>query len=279
MKNAIKVLNLHKKFDDLVALNNCSFEVNRGEIFGFLGPSGSGKTTTIKLLTGQLKYDHGQVSVLEEPPNSYKIKEKLGIMSDNSGLYENLSVYDNLSLFANIHGVDSSKVEQVLEDIELLDSAKKPASKLSKGMKQRLIFARTIIHSPDLLFLDEPTANLDPSTAEDVRNMIRKLNKNGTTIFLTTHNMQEADELCDRVAFLDNGHIIESGKPLELKLKYAKNKVKITYDDREETVPLNGVALSDAVKDSNNIVMIHSIEPTLKDVFLGLTDGRWSNEI
>ena len=238
-KNVIEVKQLSKSFQKTVALQGCDFSVRKGEIFGFLGPSGAGKTTTIKLLTGQLKSDGGDIQILGEKPFSSKIKSRIGIMSDNSGLYEKMSVYDNLLLFAKIYDIDKSCIEKVLEEVDLLDAKKQLVSQLSKGMKQRLIFARTIIHSPSLLFLDEPTANLDPSTANEVREIIKKLNAKGTTVFLTTHNMEEADEMCHRVAFLNHGHIIESGHPEDLKLKYSKKQIRMKTSQEDYTIPLD----------------------------------------
>ena len=190
-------------------------EVKRGEIFGYLGPSGAGKTTTLKLLTGQLHSDGGEMVVLGENPFSPKMKQRIGIMSDMSGLYEKMTVYENLEIFADIYGVERKRerIDEVLAAVELREAKKKKVEKLSRGMKQRLVFARTILHDPELLFLDEPTANLDPTTAQEVRDLIRKLNGRGTTVFLTTHNMEEADELCHRVAFLNRGDIVESGTP------------------------------------------------------------------
>ena len=245
--------------------------IKKGEIFGFLGPSGAGKTTTIKLLTGQLKNDSGDILVLGENPFSSKMKQKIGIMSDNSGLYEKMSVYDNLLLFTKIYDIDKSCIEKVLAEVDLLDVKNQQVSQLSKGMKQRLIFARTIIHSPSLLFLDEPTANLDPSTAQEVREIIKKLNAKGTTVFLTTHNMEEADEMCHRVAFLNHGHIIESGEPEALKLKYSKQLIRIKTDKKDYTIPLDKPLLKQELEQMNELLMIHSIEPSLKEVFLTLT--------
>lgn len=274
MTNIITVDQLTKKFGTQIALDSCSFEVKEGEIFGFLGPSGAGKTTTIKLLSGQLHSDNGVISVLNDSPFSKEIKQKIGIMSDNSGLYEKMSVYDNLVLFADIYGIDHSHVDRVLKEVDLYDAKKMLVSKLSRGMKQRVIFARTIIHSPRILFLDEPTANLDPATAQEVRDIIKLLNKNGTTVFLTTHNMEEADELCDRIAFLDHGQIIECGKPKDLKLKYSKQKVEITTSNGIIEVPLDKDMLIKELKDIHELLMIHSIEPSLKEVFLFLTGGK-----
>lgn len=272
--NIISVQQLTKSFGSHKALDNCSFEIKKGEIFGFLGPSGAGKTTTIKLLSGQLHSDTGQITILNDSPFSQEIKQKIGIMSDNSGLYEKMSVYDNLVLFADIYGVDHSHVERVLKEVDLLDAKKMLVSKLSRGMRQRVIFARTIIHSPEILFLDEPTANLDPATAQEVRDIIKLLNQMGTTVFLTTHNMEEADELCHRIAFLNQGHVIECGKPEDLKLKYSKQTIELTTQNGKRTIPLNKEKLISELKDIDELLMIHSIEPSLKEVFLFLTEGE-----
>ncbi|MEG0276781.1 MAG: ABC transporter ATP-binding protein, partial [Coprobacillus sp.] len=232
----IQVESLSKSFSSHKALDDCTFSIERGEIFGFLGPSGAGKTTTIKLLSGQLHKDEGNIMVLNDNPFSHEIKQKIGIMSDTSGLYEKMSVYDNLALFADIYGVDHSQVDRVLKEVDLTEHKAKLVGKLSRGQKQRVVFARTIIHSPEILFLDEPTANLDPATAQEVRDIIKLLNKNGTTVFLTTHNMEEADELCHRIAFLNQGHIIECGTPHELKLKYSHQKISILSDQGEKVI-------------------------------------------
>ncbi|MDE5864390.1 MAG: ABC transporter ATP-binding protein [Lachnospiraceae bacterium] len=270
-EKVIKVNQLTKTFGEVKALEKCDMEVKRGEIFGYLGPSGAGKTTTIKLLTGQMYSDGGEMLVFGESPFSPMIKPKIGIMSDTSGLYEKMTVYENLALFADIYNTDYKRIDEVLEAVELEKSRKKKVEKLSRGMKQRLVFARTIIHRPDLLFLDEPTANLDPATAEEVRGLIKKLNQNGTTIFLTTHNMEEADELCDRIALLNKGSIIESGSPQELKLKYSEHRVVITTRQGNTEVPLDRDRMIEALQVNEDILMIHSKEPSLKDVFLSLT--------
>lgn len=273
MEDAIIVKGLSKKFKDTAALADCSFTIRKGEIFGYLGPSGAGKTTTIKLLSGQLKADHGSIEIMGSVPSDWSIRDRIGIMSDNSGLYEKMSVYENLKLFAQIYRAPKEKIDEVLERIGLADSAKKPVEKLSKGMRQRLIFARTVLHDPDILFLDEPTANLDPATAEEVRGLILQMKERGSTVFLTTHNMEEANEMCDRIAFLNRGKIIECGTPQDLKLKYAKKQVKVTTETEEATLPLDAAALSAYLADAGEIKMIHSIEPTLKEVFLSLTEG------
>lgn len=273
MTNILKAAQLTKTFGNVKALDHCDLEIRKGEIFGYLGPSGAGKTTTIKLLTGQLHSDSGQITVFGKDPFSPDIKRQIGIMSDMSGLYEKMTVYENLDIFSDIYGIRDKKnmIRKALQAVDLLGSAKKKVEKLSKGMKQRLVFARTIIHSPSLLFLDEPTANLDPATADEIRELIKKLNRNGATIFLTTHNMEEAEELCHRIALLNKGKIVENGSPEELKLKYAEKKVLITTRDGKTEVPLEKDRIVKILEEAEDILMIHSEEPSLRDVFLTLT--------
>lgn len=273
MTNILKAAQLTKTFGNVKALDHCDLEIRKGEIFGYLGPSGAGKTTTIKLLTGQLHSDSGQITVFGKDPFSPDIKRQIGIMSDMSGLYEKMTVYENLDIFSDIYGIRDKKnmIRKALQAVYLLGSAKKKVEKLSKGMKQRLVFARTIIHSPSLLFLDEPTANLDPATADEIRELIKKLNRNGATIFLTTHNMEEAEELCHRIALLNKGKIVENGSPEELKLKYAEKKVLITTRDGKTEVPLEKDRIVKILEEAEDILMIHSEEPSLRDVFLTLT--------
>ncbi|MBS5400261.1 MAG: ABC transporter ATP-binding protein [Lachnospiraceae bacterium] len=273
MTNILKAAQLTKTFGNVKALDHCDLEIRKGEIFGYLGPSGAGKTTTIKLLTGQLHSDSGQITVFGKDPFSPDIKRQIGIMSDMSGLYEKMTVYENLDIFSDIYGIRDKKnmIRKALQAVDLLGSAKKKVEKLSRGMKQRLVFARTIIHSPSLLFLDEPTANLDPATADEIRELIKKLNRNGATIFLTTHNMEEAEELCHRIALLNKGKIVENGSPEELKLKYAEKKVLITTRDGKTEVPLEKDRIVKILEEAEDILMIHSEEPSLRDVFLTLT--------
>ena len=273
MTNILKAAQLTKTFGNVKALDHCDLEIRKGEIFGYLGPSGAGKTTTIKLLTGQLHSDSGQITVFGKDPFSPEIKRQIGIMSDMSGLYEKMTVYENLDIFSDIYGIRDKKnmIRKALQAVYLLGSAKKKVEKLSRGMKQRLVFARTIIHSPSLLFLDEPTANLDPATADEIRELIKKLNRNGATIFLTTHNMEEAEELCHRIALLNKGKIVENGSPEELKLKYAEKKVLITTRDGKTEVPLEKDRIVKILEEAEDILMIHSEEPSLRDVFLTLT--------
>lgn len=256
-------------FGEKKILEDITFQVKNKEIFGFLGPSGAGKTTTIKILTGQLNPSSGSSEV-------NALKEEIGILSDNSGAYERLTVYRNLCFFSELSKTDKKRVEEILKKVKLWEDKDKKVKDLSKGMKQRLLLACAVIHSPKLLFLDEPTAALDPATTEEIHKLLLDLRENGTTIFLTTHNMEEADELCDRVAFLNKGEIVELGCPSDLKLKYANDTVTILFeDDTEITVKKDMNSLMEILKEhsDNTIKSIHSQEPNLAEIFLSLT-GR-----
>lgn len=278
-KILINAKHLKKNFGQESALKDINFEVKAGEIFGFLGPSGAGKTTTIKLLTGQLANTAGSAQVLGQSINDIDevIYRKIGIVTHNSGIYERMSVYDNLLFFAKIFNVDSSRVDELLQQVGLYEQRKKMAAKLSQGMKQRLIFARAILHEPTLLFLDEPTNGLDPGTSEAIHRLILGLKRRGTGIFLTTHNMTEATKLCDRVALLNDGLIVETGSPNELSMKYnRKQQFKIQLKDGRtfqlNQTPDTAITIYQWFKEKQ-IATIHSEEPTLEEVFLEVT-GR-----
>lgn len=276
MEECIRITNLTKTFQGKTALNQLNCVVRQGEIYGFLGPSGAGKTTTIKLLTGQLSPQSGELTVLGQPVvcGRGSLYSQIGVLTDTSGFYEKMTVRENLRLFARISQTSQTRVQQVLTQLGLADHQNKKAEKLSRGMKQRLMFARAILHQPKLLFLDEPTANLDPATSADVHALIREMNRQGTTIFLTTHNMEEAQELCDHVAFLNEGHLVEEGTPQALRLKYAEDSVELRYQDGTTLrVRKEPEAIREALKHEGRLLTIHSQEPDLKTIFLQLT-GR-----
>ncbi|OAA93889.1 ABC transporter ATP-binding protein [Clostridium coskatii] len=278
MENIISIKNLRKDFGENTAIKDLTLDVKEGEIFGFLGPSGAGKTTTIKILTCQLVPTGGDVKIFNKSLRSQKkdIFKNIGVLSDNSGLYERLTVEDNLILFANINGVKKKNVDEILEKVKMTEYRKRDVKKLSKGMKQRLMIARAVIHKPKLLFLDEPTSALDPGTALEVYKLLLELNREGTTIFLTTHNMYEADKLCHRVAFLNEGEIVDIGAPKKLKLKYAKDNIKVVLRDNEEVTVKNNRDGAIKIKnwmEDGEILSIHSMEPNLEEIFLDIT-GR-----
>ena len=274
----LSMQNVSLSFGSTRALDGLSFAVKEGEIFGFLGPSGAGKTTTIKLLTRQLRPGAGEIAVFGAPIARLDSAayEQIGILSDNSGVYERMSIYENMKLFADLRGLPASRIGEVLEKVGLADAGKRVAKKLSKGMRQRLILAMAVLHRPRLLFLDEPTAALDPATKAAIHRLLREMNDGGTTIFLTTHNMEEADRLCARVAFLNEGRIAETGVPAQLKLKYAKDRVRVLLEDGEALeCARNPEAIGALLADlsGRGIASVHSEEPDLEEIFLQVT-GR-----
>ncbi|SIQ61625.1 ABC transporter ATP-binding protein [Priestia flexa] len=280
MDNIIRVKDLTKAFGDKVVLKNVNFEVKRGETFGFLGPSGSGKTTTIKILTSQLLHTTGEIHVFNKPLDTYKKRNflrKIGILTDNSTLYERLSIYDNLLLYCKLYEVDKEQIDEVLKDVNLLNEKKLVVQKLSKGMKQRVILARALIHKPDILFLDEPTSALDPVNTKHIHKGLKKLNENGTTIFLTTHDMLEAESLCDRVAFLHQGNIKLLDTPQNLRLRFSKGTISLVLKGGKSIIIQNNKQGAEQINNymsSGELMSIHSNEPTLGDIFVQLTGSE-----
>ena len=270
----IVVKNVTKKFGQKVALEEISFEVKKGEIFGFLGPSGSGKTTMIKILTGQLNSDKGQTELLGKVSEKLTPAdlEQIGLVSDTSGFYEKLSLYKNLQAYAKLYGKPNARVDEVLKQVDLYDSKNLAAEKLSTGMKQRMFLARALINKPQVLFLDEPTSGLDPTTSKKIHELLLDLKEEGTTIFLTTHDMNEATLLCDRLSLLNRGHLIEYGTPSSIIQKYNhEKKVQLTFADETQTeITFEELGQTDLAQ----VVAIHSCEPTLEEIFIQLTGEK-----
>jgi ABC-2 type transport system ATP-binding protein len=220
---AIEVENLTREFGSLRALDGISFCVEQGEIFGFLGPNGAGKTTSVRILTGQLRPTSGRARVMgcDVVTEREAIKPQIGVVFEYQNLYQRLSARDNLNFTAQLYGVPKDRVDELLVQVGLSERANESLKKYSNGMKQRLLIARALLPWPKVLFLDEPTRGLDPNIARSIRNMVSKLAKSGMTIFLTTHYMEEADQLCDRVAILDQGKIVALDTPQNLKVAYS----------------------------------------------------------
>jgi len=226
--------NVVKRFGAQTVLSDVTFEAKDREIFGLMGPSGAGKTTIINILTNQLDADGGTYSTGAEMLET-------GLMLDADGLYVRLSCLENLNIFAEIYGIPRTKSMEALRSVELEDAAKKTVNALSKGMRQRLALARAILHEPKVLFLDEPTSGLDPATARGIHKLIQSLCDNGATVFLTTHNMEEAVKLCNHLALLHKGVIVEHGVPAEICQRHDSFK---TVPDLEAVfVKLTGVEL------------------------------------
>ena len=274
MNDSILISNLTKKFKDKTALKEISFSISSGEIFGFLGPSGAGKTTTINILTGQLPPDGWEVKILGKDCTQLTSDDflKLGIMSDNVGFYDRLSLYDNLLFFAKFHNVEISYLDYLLKRLKLYDDRFNKAEKLSTGMKQRMLLIRAILHSPKVIFLDEPTSGMDPTLSQIVHELLLEIKNSGATIFLTTHNMDEATKLCDSIALLHEGKIVEQGSPREIIDKYSQtDKVKISYFDGREII----VPKEEAYKYlGENTKTINTLETSLESIFIQLTGDK-----
>lgn len=264
------------KLEENEVLKGIDLTVYEGEIFGLLGPSGAGKTTLIKIMTGRLKQSGGQAFLFGKEPGTSPGK-RIGMMMDDFGLYERLSCWDNLAVFADIYGVSRKRVDEVLEGVGLWEAKKRPAADLSKGMRTRLLLARAIMARPALLFLDEPTTGLDPGTAAEIHRLIERERECGATVFLTTHNMEEAAKLCGHVALLNEGNIVEYGEPGEICRRYNHHhKIKMRFFNGKYEEIENNAGEADRIADyfrRGMVETIHSTEPNLETVFMELT-GR-----
>jgi len=276
---AIVAENLTRDFNDLRAVDGITFTVGKGEIFGLLGPNGAGKTTTIRMLTGQLLPTKGKAYVAGHNVRSERklLKPKIGVVFEHQNLYERMSGRENLAFAARLYAVDNCRVAQVLEQVGLRERANDPVKKYSNGMKQRLLIARALLHRPEVLFLDEPTSGLDPDIAREIRRLIAEMASQGLTVFLTTHYMEEADQLSQRVAFLNQGRIVALDTPEHLKVSHGQRALNVKLVDGQVlNLSLNnlddGQRLGELAR-SGQILTLHSEEATLDDVFIKLT-GR-----
>lgn len=264
------------------AVHDVSFTVNRGEIFGFLGPSGAGKSTTQNILIRLLDGYRGGVQVLGRDLREWGLDyyRRIGVAFESPNHYLKLSARENLELFAGLYGLQTAPIGSLLDRVGLAEDAGKRVGEYSKGMRGRLTLARALLHRPELLFLDEPTAGLDPVTARRIRQVIREARAGGATIFLTTHDMVTADELCDRVAFLVDGRVEAVDVPRTLRLGHGRRVVRIEAVRNgarlAEEFPLQGLATNRAflaALEAGQIETIHTTETTLEDVFVLMT-GR-----
>lgn len=304
----IRTENLTRKFGKVVAVENLTLDVRKGEVFGFIGPNGAGKTTTVRMLCCLIAPTEGTAFIgdneINRDPDSLNIRQMVGLLPESPGLYERLSPYRNLDFFAQLYGVPRSKREERIKDLlQMLNMWKKrdePVGTFSKGMKQKIAIARALVHDPEILFLDEPTSGLDPRAAKTVRDFLSDLKREGRTIFLNTHNLAEAERLCDRVALV-NTKLVAVGSPLELKRRYwerttqvqlkaispsiisavealpfAKNvrtedsKLLVDVGNPEED---NSMLAQTILAAGGKIQFISEMERTLEDVYLKLIGG------
>lgn len=280
--NAIEVTGLTREFDGLRAVDDISFTVAAGEVFGFLGHNGAGKTTTIRMLTGQLRptAGHARVAGCDSLTEQQRLKPLIGVVSENQNLYERMSGSENLEFAARLYGTEMNRIDEALHQVGLLDRAKDSVKNYSNGMKQRLLIARALLHRPQIVFLDEPTRGLDPVVARDIRRVVQELSVQGVTIFLTTHYMEEADQLCGRVAFLSEGRIVALDTPDNLKVAHGQRSLMLTLDNGERlTISLdeeNAGKKLDQLVTAGHIRTLHSAEATLEEVFIQITGRRLS---
>ena len=269
------------------AVKGISFAVDRGEVFGFLGPSGAGKSTTQKILTGLLTGHGGRAAVWDRDPADWgsEYYQRIGVSFELPNHYQKLTALENLQFFAALYAGPTEDPMTLLEAVDLAASAHTRVGQFSKGMQMRLVFARALLHRPELLFLDEPTSGMDPVNARRVKDIVRQLREQGRTVFLTTHDMATAEELCDRVAFVVDGRIAALDTPTEHKVSRSRRTVRVTYragslleysNLEYRDFPLDGLTDDEtfrALTRDRYVEAMHSQEASLEDVFIDVT-GR-----
>ena len=309
MEPIIEVNNLGRKYGDEFAIRNLSFQITKGEIFGLIGPNGAGKTTTIRILCCLISPTEGDARIgglnLNDRINSNKIRKMIGYVPDNVGLYERMSAYENLLFYGKLYDYPKNElpgnIEKYLRIVDLWDERNKPVGSYSKGMKQKVALARALVHKPELLILDEPTANLDPESARNIRDLILNLKKEGRTILFNTHNLDEAQRVCDRIGVLKTT-LRAVDTPENLREKYGNEKLILVKlesvtDKIVETLNSSGYAvlnhdagsltiesshLEDAsqniielvMKEGGKIRSINEQNSSLEDVYIRLVEGE-----
>ena len=279
---AIKVDHITFAYGDLEAVRGISFQVAPGEILGFLGPNGAGKSTTIKILTGQLTPKSGTAQVLgvDVSNDDPVMQAQIGVCFEEKNLYDSMSGEENLKFYASLFGMKDVDTDELLRRVGLADRAKDRVAKYSKGMKQRLMMARTLVNTPKVLFLDEPTDGLDPVSSQAIRKLIQQEADRGAAVLLTTHDMNEADELSNRVAFINEGQLYAIDTPEALKLKHGKRSIRVRTRDgagvNEQIVSLEDAGAGEVLRSavgSPDLMTIHTEEATLEAIFIQMT-GR-----
>lgn len=279
----VKELTFAYSSRDKMAVEGVNFSVERGEIFGFLGPSGAGKSTTQKILIKLLKGYEGDITVMGKTLRAWRADyyERIGVSFELPNHYQKLTALENLNFFRSLYSKETEDPRKMLEMVGLAEDADTRVSQFSKGMQMRLTFIRALLHRPELIFLDEPTAGLDPTNARKIKDIVLGLKYEGRTVFLTTHDMTVADQLCDRVAFIVDGQIALIDSPRKLKIKQGERKVRVEYRQDGHTerreFSLDGLESDEeflTLLRKEKIETIHTEEATLEDVFIRTTGRR-----
>jgi ABC-2 type transport system ATP-binding protein len=302
---AIQVINLTKRYGEVLAVDHISFTVRKGELFGFLGPNGAGKTTTVRMLTGVIRASEGTASVLEYEAGSLNAKQVTGVVPEMANAYADLSAWDNLMLMSELYGIPASVARErgtsLMQGIGLYPRKDSLVKTYSKGMKQRLILCMALVSDPEVLFLDEPTSGLDVQSARLIKDLLQSLNAKGKTIFLTTHDMDEANQLCNRVAIINEGKIVAIDAPEKLRMATSgMHSVEVSFDNMVSSEVLANIPGVNTVKklgdkwrlytanpgelvvslitySSSNglkIISLNTLSPSLEDAFIALTEKR-----
>jgi len=282
-EKVIEAEDLTYRYGKLTAVDHINFSVLKGEILGFLGPNGAGKSTTIKMLTGQLVPKEGRALILNKDmaKKREELQGKIGVCFEEKNLYEKMSAAENLKFFATLFGIRSYNPYPILKRVGLEKREKDKVDGYSKGMKQRLMMARALVNNPKVLFLDEPTDGLDPVSAEAIRKVILEERDKGVTVFLTTHEMLEADKLSDRVAFINEGKITAMDTPENLKQQFGQRLLRVRVREEgkivEKDFPLDEKEVADdiasLIKDED-VVTVHTAEASLEEIFIKITGRR-----
>ena len=274
---AVQVVSIGFSYGDIRAVDDVSFSIAHGEVLGFLGPNGAGKSTTIKMVTGQLRPESGAIEILGMNMSAQRedIQQRLGVCFEEKNLYLSMTGRENLVFFAKLFGVSDFQPEPMMEQVGLSSRIDDRVSEYSKGMRQRLMMARALVNTPDVLLLDEPTDGLDPVAASAIRDLIRREADRGAAVLLTTHDMHEADELSDRVAFINQGSILTIDTPDNLKLEHGQRSVRVRRRQgsgtEEQVIALDGAGAADEIRDAvsaEGLMTIHTEEATLEDIFV-----------
>lgn len=271
----ISVENLTKQFGARKAVDNISFNLAKGEILGLLGPNGAGKTTTMRMLMGLSKPSSGTIRLfdLDLNKNMKKIHARIGVVFEKPNLFENLSGFQNLAIYCKLYQKPTSAIMPLLERMELIERANEPVKVYSKGMKQRILILRALIHEPELLFLDEPASGLDPVSSRIIWDYLKEQQQKGISIVLTSHDMEEVDELCNRIGFINHGRLIALAEPHVLKEQYGEKTLKVVYQDgssiKEEILSPNPEHFQylQTLYQDKKVLSVHSQEATLSDIF------------